>query len=228
MNVKAEIGKKKSAEKILRKKLETVLQEADELKKTYFYEDQKLDLIRQKQKALGLEVKKSQARISAIVDLDQSYQIDSLDSEIFIKDELHQEVYDNTVKLADFDLEMKSLNDDFSQNSQLVLDLKNTINDELDSIESDAELLKKELEDNLQYQEKLKRVADPEYNMKTDFDKALQNESSNTFLISSLVVIGISIPFFGPISIAAFVFTAFKLYQKINQARRNSSHKDRL
>lgn len=232
MDVNDALNKKRSDEKNLRKRIDLLLQNADKAKGRYLKDSktqsEMLESVRIKQQALSTELKKLQARISAIIDLDPSYDIQSISSDMPLKDSLHQEVYNSKLKLLDIERDQGELNSKYAQINLNILSLKDEVNTELDTIEPDVEELKTELAENLTYQEKLKNVINPEYNMKSTVVKELENESSNTYLIIALVCFILTIPIFGPVSIIATVATAYKLYKNKTVQSRLDSHKDRF
>ncbi len=232
MDLNKTLRAKRSNEEALNQQIELALKNADFIKNKHLplikHQEDRLKSNITKSGYLKVEVKKLQARIAAIIDLEPSYEIQTIEDDMPLTDNLHQEVYDSKIRLLKIEHEQNELNSRKIKIESNILDQKSSVNEKLNSIDSNIEKLKNELAENLAYQEKLNNVIDPEYNMKSSVVKELEDEGSNTYLIIALVFSALMIPFFGVIALFPLGGIAYKLYKKKTAHSRVNSHKTRV
>lgn len=224
MGLKIELKELQRKEKAIRKELDKLVKESQTQKQDYNQQvnanESELNKLRSKQSALTAEECELKARNEAIIDLEPTFNEDPTDGKAISS--LHIEVIDNKARLNEIQSEKNKLALEYASQDTIVRTLKEPTNEALEEIENEVSALKGELQNNLERQEKLKRVIDPKYNMKTSFEKAAEDQNSNTSLIVSLVVSVCLIPLFGPVAMVAVLFTSYKLYKKANKAKQIS------
>ena len=78
------------------------------------------------------------------------------------------------------------------------------------------------------HQEKLKRVLNNDYNNKSEFEKKLDDQNSDLYLILAIIFLLIISPFFGFLPLIAISFALYKLNQNRQARSRARSHKERV
>lgn len=224
MELKTELKEAQCKEKAIRKELDKLVNESkahrEDHNKQRKTNETELNNLVSAQDSLKEEERRLNARNEAITDLEPTCN-EEADEDSAIS-ALHREVLGNKVRLIEIQSEKNKLALKYASQDTSVRTLKQPTNEALETIENKVSILKEELAANLERQEKLKRVIDPKYNMKTSFEKAADDENSNTSLIVSLVIAVCFIPIFGPIAIVAALFIGYKLYRKASKAKQIS------
>lgn len=226
-----ELQNTKFDEEDLRKEVALHLQKADAIKREY--EDKsanslkEIELLEQRLRDFPSEEKELKARVAAITDLYPRYT--HLSDEITdFENTLHKEVYLKNNRLKKIECEKVDIPKKITEISLEVSEIKRGINEKLEPIEDIVSEINLKLDANLIHQEKLKRVLNNDYNNKSKFEKKLDDQNSDLYLIITIVSLLVISPFFGFVPLIAIGFALYKLNQNRKARSRAKSHKERV
>lgn len=226
-----ELQNTKFDEEDLREEIALHLQKADAIK--IEYEDKsanglkEIELLEQRLLDFPSKEKELKARVAAIIDLYPHYT--HLPDEITdFENALHKEVYTNNIRLKKIEFEKVDIPKRITEINLEVSEIKRGINEKLEPIEDIVNEVNLKLEANLIHQEKLKRVLNHDYNNKSEFEKKLDNQNSDLYLVLTIIFLLVISPFFGFLPLIAIGFALYKLNQNKKARSRAKSHKERV
>ncbi|WP_283710830.1 hypothetical protein [Pseudoalteromonas prydzensis] len=226
-----ELQNTKFDEEDLRKEIALHLQKADAIKREY--EDKSLNGLKEieslQQSLLDFpsEERELKARVAAITDLYPHYTHLADDITEF-ENTLHKEVYTKSKRLKKIEFEKVRLPKRITEIGLEISEIKKAINEKLEPIEDIIKEVNLKLDTNLIHQEKLKKVLNPDYNNKSEFEKKLDDQNSDLYLILAIIFLLIISPFFGFLPLIAISFALYKLNQNRQARSRARSHKERV
>lgn len=226
-----ELQNTKFDEEDLRKEIALHLQKADAIKREY--EDKsanglkEIELLDQRLLDIRLEEKELKARVTAIIDLYPHYTHLSEGITNF-ENTLHKEAHTINNRLKKIELEKVNIPKRITEIGFKISEIKRGINEKLEPIEDEVNDINLKLDANLIHQEKLKRVLNNDYNNKSEFEKKLDDQNSDLYLILAIIFLLIISPFFGFLPLIAISFALYKLNQNRQARSRARSHKERV